>query len=143
MKRAGFFLLTLLAGAVHLEAREPYEAKPAVIVPGGLIMFISSQGPLSYEAINRRDLPKDAVDTGPVETSGCQYSLSIPLSLSVSGTSISGAAGNGTFRKALERLHTSQPDVRGIYDVKIDLHHTRVLGIFGRLCTEINARGFK
>jgi len=131
----------LLAGA--LPVRGDYQVRPALIVPGGLVLFYNSEGPLSYETTSRREIPSDAVDAGPVYAQSCQYALTIPLSLSLSATSIAGAAGNGSYKKAMQEINGQHPQLRGLYEVIVDLHQTSVLGIFSRLCTEIHARGYQ
>jgi hypothetical protein len=135
----------LLALSTLAQAREAYEARPGLLYPGGLVLFLNSQAPMSYESYSRGELPTDAVLLGEVTGQGCQYGISLPLSL-LSGTraaSLSGAAGNGGYKKAIHGIHAQYPQLRGLYDVKIDLHATIVLGIFSRLCTEIDARGFR
>jgi hypothetical protein len=142
MKRAILLgAVWLLAGA--FPAQGDYASRPALIVPGGMVLFYNSQGPLSYVALTRRELPAEAVDAGPVYAQSCQYALTVPLSLSLSATSLSGAAGNGGFNKAIGELRRERADVRGLYDVMVDLHRTSVLGTFSRLCTEIHARGYR
>ena len=126
-------------------AQDTYEADPGMIYPGGvLIIFSSSQGPLSYEMPSRRELPAGAQDAGEVSGKSCQYGLSSPLGSPLArAPSVSGAEGNGGFDKTLRGIKEQHPDLRGIYDAKVDLHTTSILGIFCRLCTEINARSFR
>jgi hypothetical protein len=143
MKRGAWLLVIGLLGCGSVQAREEYEAKPGLLVPSGLITFVHSQGPLSYASLTRRELPPDAVNAGPVSAQSCQYALSVPLSLSLSATSVSGAAGNGGYDKALRNLSKTRPELRGLYDVIVDLHRTSVLGVFSRLCTEIHARAYQ
>jgi hypothetical protein len=134
-------LLTLAAGAA--QARTAGDVRPALIPPGGLPVFFSSSGPLSYNGLTRSEIPKDAVPIGPVTGDSCQYSLAVPITANVRGTSISGAVGNGTFNKILARMQQEHAELRGIYDAKVDLHSISILGIFGKLCTEITAVGYK
>jgi hypothetical protein len=142
MNRSVLLGMTLiLAGA--LPVRGDYQARPALIVPGGMVLFYNSEGPLSYESMSHRELPSDAVDAGPVYMQSCQFSLTVPLSYSLSATSFSGAAGNGSYNKAMRELRDKNPKLRGLYDVMVDLHQTSVLGIFSRLCTEIHARSYQ
>src|SRR5689334_10053086 len=108
-------------------SRETYEAKPALEMPGGLILFYQSEGPLSYESLLRREVPPGVTEAGPVATESCQYGLAVPLSLSPSRISISAAAGNGGFEKALQRLREKHPDLLGVHDVMVDMHTTSVL----------------
>ena len=146
MRRIIFAAILLSLSAAVAECAEEYEAVPGLIIPGGFTVFFNSQGPLSYETLSPGEIPRDAVDVGKVKCTSCQHGLSFPIttpSLSSRGTNISGAQGNGSFQKALENLKLARPDVRGIYDVKVDYHKISVLGIYKRLCTEVTARGYK
>ncbi len=108
-------------------------------------MFFNSKGPLSFQTLTGSEIPKDAVDAGTVKCTSCQHGVSIPVPGLGNGrsTNLSGAGGNGGFDKALANLKKDKPDLRGIYDVKIDMHQVSILGIYRRLCTEVSARGFK
>lgn len=146
--RSAFLLLAALAcfgliSSVVAQDTDQSTASPDVIPPSGLTLYYNTQGPLSFVSMTPGDLPPNAIPIGEVETYDCQYKLSIPLSLSLRATSVSGVQGNGSFRKAMEGLHRNHPELAGIYDVKVDLHVTSVLGVFQRLCTEISARGYK
>lgn len=129
-------------GAAAGAQEEGADAFPGLLPPGGLVLFYNSSGPLSFVTATRRELPKGAVLLGEVRGRSCQYGISIPLGLSPNATSLSGAAGNGGFKKALEDIQKKDPEVIGIYDVKEDLHLTSILGIFRRLCTEVTAGAF-
>lgn len=124
---------------------ESYDARPSFVRPGGIILFFNSKAPLSFETPTRREIPPDAQDIGTVKCKTCQHGVSIPL-FGANGSrssSLSGGAGDGGFEKTLKKLQGERPELRGIYDVKVDLQHTSILGIYRRLCTEVTARGFK
>jgi hypothetical protein len=61
----------------------------------------------------------------------------------IRGTSVSGAAGDGGYRKALAAALNSGPGLAGIYDVKVDVHVISILGIYRKTCVEIVGRGFR
>lgn len=137
-------LLAVLCGTpARAQNEEGEEASPSLVRPGGLLLFYDSQGPLSFVAATRRELPPGAADAGEVRASACQHGLSIPLSLSWRAASVSGAAGRGGFEKALARLHAATPGLVGIYDVRVDSRVTTVLGLWRRVCAEVTARGFR
>ncbi len=135
----------LLAAALTApaSAQEDEEAGPSLVSVGGFLLFYDSQGPLSFAAATRRELPSGVSDIGEVRAAACQYGISIPLSLSLRANSISGAGGRGGFQKALARLKVERPELRGVYDVRVDARLTSVLRVWRRLCTEVTARGFK
>jgi hypothetical protein len=141
-RRLRLLLLIGLAGA-SAQARQSDGLRPGLIKPGGLPVFFSSQGPLAYTSLTASEIPKNAVPIGHVRGQRCQYSMSVPITASVRSGSISGAVGNGTYAKILQDMARSHPGLQGIYDVKVDLHYSSILGVFGRLCTEINAEGFR
>ena len=143
MIRRGLLLLFIGFLAADVGAHQSGELKPGLITPGGLPLFFSSQGPLAYTSLTASVIPKDAVPIGTVTGQRCQFSLSVPITASVRSTSFSGAVGNGTYAKILEDLARDHPGLLGLYDVKVDLHFTGILGIFGRLCTEITAEGYR
>ena len=125
---------------------EDADARPALIRPGGIVLFMNARAPLSFETLSQNQIPVDAVDAGIVTCQSCQHGVSVPVTPPTGtsrGTSVSGAGGNCGFERALANLKKIRPDVRGIYDVKIDYHRISVLGIYRRLCIEITARGFK
>lgn len=119
------------------------EASPGIISVGGIVLFYNSSGPLSFVSMTVGELPKGAVPTGTVQGRTCQYGISIPIEAALRPTSLSGAAGNGGYRKTLEAMRREHPELSGIFDVKVDLHILSVLGIYKRQCTEILARGFR
>ena len=80
---------------------------------------------------------------GPVTGHSCQFSLSVPITASVRSSSFSGAIGNGTYNKILRTIAADHPGLLGIYNVKTDLHYISVLGVFGKLCTEVTAEGYR
>jgi hypothetical protein len=129
--------------AATAQARDSGDLRPGLIKPGGLPVFFSSEGPLAYSSLTRDDLSPDAVPIGPVFGRSCQFSLAVPISASFRATSISGAVGNGTYGKILKQMERDHPGLQGIYDVKVDLQYISILGIFGKLCTEINAQGYR
>jgi hypothetical protein len=138
----GLLLLACLLGAAPARADE-YDARPGLMPAGGILIFYDSQGPLSAASMSPKEVPADAQRIADVKGRSCQYGLSVPLSLSLRATSLSGVAGNGGYKKALERMKKDYPGLKGIYDAKVDLHTISVLGIFRMTCTEILARGFK
>lgn len=119
-------------------------ARPALIPTGGIVLFRQSAGPLSFEAPTPRDLPPGARSLpGEARGRACQYAINVPLGNPLRPGSISGAGGDGGYRRALEDLRRARPDLAGVYDVKADLHVTSVLGVFRRLCVEVTGRGFQ
>jgi len=147
-----FLFLSSLAGAqvynfLRAEKDEWESDNGLMAPPGSIILFYDSLGPLSFVTMSPRDLPGDAVQIGEVYARTCQYGIGIPLipptSPTSSGTSISGVKGNGSYQRTVLKLKTRYPELRGIFDVRVDDQTTSVLAIFRRLCTEITARGFK
>ena len=125
---------------------EESDARPGLLRTGGFMIFMNSRAPLSYETLSANQLPQDAADVGPVTCKSCQHGVSIPISPpsgTSRGNSISGSGGNGGFEKALANLKKARPEIRGIYDVKVDYHRVSILGIYRRQCVEVAARGFK
>jgi hypothetical protein len=138
--RRGLLLLGLLLSAGSLCARETYQARPSLIPPGSLVLFYFSKGPLSSNPSTRKDLPPDAVLGEQVFGKTCQYGLSVPLSLSLRSSSLSGAIGDGGYRKTIEKMKKDHPELLGLFDVKVDLHITSILGFYRRLCTEVTGQ---
>src|ERR1700687_4758698 len=120
--RAGVFSVLLLFAAAAAQARAGGDVRPALIPPGGLPLFFSSSGPLSYNCLTFSEIPKDAVPIGQVTGRSCQYSLAVPLSATLRGTSISGAVGNGTFTKIIERMEQEHTGLCGGLDIQMGLH---------------------
>ncbi|MBI4060763.1 MAG: hypothetical protein HY403_04970 [Elusimicrobia bacterium] len=136
-------LLGALAPAVRARGENDEDvASPGLIPAGSFMLFYKTQGPLSFVAMTPKDRPKGARELGTVKGVSCQHGLSIPISADVRGTSITGAYGNGSFVKAIERIKKEKPEVVGIYDVRTDLRIFSLLGIYRRLCTEVTARAF-
>ena len=145
MRRA-FFLLFILAVSPAFADWDEADARPGILKPGGWVIFMNSRAPLSFETLSPNQIPKDAVDAGIVFCKSCQHGASVPISVpsgTSRGTSISGAGGNGGFERALANLKQEHPELRGIYDVKVDYQRLSILGIYRKLCVEITARGFK
>ena len=147
MKTCFFTAVILLIGALPAFAEDPsYEADYGLIAPGGFfVLFYNSQGPLSYTTQTLKDLPKGATLLGEVKSSDCQHQVSIPIFTGFSQqVSISGALGNGSFKKAMTNIKRDYPQVDGIFDVKIDINELYLFfGIYNWECTEIVARGFR
>ena len=120
-----------------------WESKPGMLRLSGMVLFFGGQGPLSYQLPAAGSAPQGAVPAGEVFGSACQHGLSVPLSLAPRSTRLSGGAGKGGYEKALADIRSRHPDLRGIYDAKVDDHRVSILGVYQRLCTEITARGFK
>lgn len=141
--RAAVLLALALALPSAARSQDYAAASPGLIRPGGFLLFYDSQGALSFVSATRSELPPDAVDAGTVTASACQHGLSVPLSLSLRANSVSAAAGRGGYEKALSRLKDARPELRGVYDVKVDTRVTAVLRIWRRMCIEVTARGFR
>jgi hypothetical protein len=138
-------LLGALAWVLTIEVKgqESYEASPGLLLLGGFVVFFDAQGPLSYPTLTAAEVPNDAISLGSVTGRGCQYGLSIPIVGASSLTRVSGGVGRGGFQKAIGDIRQRHPELRGIYDVKVDSHLLSVLTVFSRRCVEISARGFK
>jgi hypothetical protein len=140
------FLTCLVVALVAPQAatgQSGYEASSGVIRPGGFVLFLRASGPLSYATLTPGDLPRDALWLGPVSGRGCQFAIATPM-INIAGIPrLSAGAGGGGFDKALQHIREQYPDLKGIYDVKIDVHMVGVLTVFQRLCTEITAQGFR
>ncbi len=123
---------------------EGYLARPALLNPGGFMIYMNSEAPLSFLTMTPKEIPAGAeILPGDVKGRSCQHGLSIPLGSPLKSQKISGAKGKGGYEKALKDLHKNHPGIRGIFDVKIDTHVLSILGIYKRTCTEIFARAFK
>jgi hypothetical protein len=117
-------------------------AVPGLIPSGSLMLFYNSEGPLSFVAMTPKDKPAGAPELGLVKGVSCQHGLSIPLSVDIRGTSITGAVGDGGFAKAIAQIRKDRPEAVGIYDVRTDMRVFSILGIYRKLCTEVVARAF-
>ena len=138
------WLLAVLALCAPLSAQEDgTSAAPGLAKPGGLLILWASQGPLSYMTLTPGELPSGAVDAGEVKGDSCQHGLSVPVTANFRGTTISGAGGDGGYRKALAAALKARPGLDGIYDVKVDVHLVSILGVYRRTCVEIVGRGFR
>ncbi len=136
----------LLAALLAVPARAQEDgtsASPSLIRPGGMTVFYNSEGPMSFVTPTPKDLPPGARDAGEVKGRTCQHGVSIPVTASFRPTTVSGAAGDGGYRKTLAAILKDRPDLAGIYDVKVDMHNLSILGFYRRLCTEVLARGFR
>lgn len=120
-----------------------WESRPGMLRLGGLVLFFGGRGPLSYQLPAAGSAPEGAIPAGTVSGSSCQHGLSVPIALTPRSARLSAGRGYGGYEKALSDLMSRRPDLRGIYDAKVDDHHVSILGIYRRLCTEITARGFK
>ena len=121
-----------------------YEANSGLIFVGTLVVYYDSEGPLSYQTITPWELPKDGIPIGEVMGDSCQHGLSIPIPYSgTDRVSLSGAAGDGSYRKALREIARKHPDIYGLYDVKVDIERLSILTIYSRNCTIVVAQGFK
>lgn len=122
-----------------------WEARTGLIFAGAFMLFYDSEGPLSYKSLTPWELPNDAVLVGEVAGESCQHGVSIPIIFSATDRiRVSGAKGDGSFKKALKDLHVRHPDVAGLYDVKVDVRRISVLaGIYIRDCTGVVALGFR
>ncbi len=136
-------LAALLAASGIWAQEEGTSAHPNILMPGGLFLLHFSEAPLSFMTLTPGELPAGAVDIGEVRGQACQHGLSLPISLSLRGTSVSGAAGNGGYRKALEAIRKTKPELAGVYDVKVDVHTIGIFGFYRRTCIEILGRGFR
>ena len=141
--RAAAILAVFLSFPAAARETPSYEADSDFLNPGGIVLYYDTEGPLSFRSLTPRELPGDALRLGAVRGKGCQHGLSIPLSSALLSTRISGAAGRGGTRKALAKIRAAHPDLRGLYDVKIDVHSTSVLGIYRRQCVEIDAFAYR
>ncbi|HUJ79747.1 MAG TPA: hypothetical protein VLY45_05465 [Nitrospiria bacterium] len=144
--KIGFFTVCLLVVIFRSPASagdSSYEASIGLIQPNGFVIYYDSQGPLSYRTLTLKDLPAGFSLLGEVRASDCQHAVSIPLNLIFrEGVTVSGAQGDGGFKKAMATLRRKYPHLDGMFDVKIDVQELIILGLYTRQCTEIVARGF-
>jgi hypothetical protein len=143
IKMPAVILVCLLV--VSACAQKPsYRASSDLIFVGALMVFYDSEAPLSYQTLTTQEMPKDAILLGEVEGDSCQQGLSIPIFFSPTNwVSVSGAKGNGSFKKALLDIREQHPDLTGLYDVKVDIHRKSYLTIYRKECTIVIAQGFK
>lgn len=140
---AAFLALGLAAAPGAHAEEEGDDAAPGLVRVGGLLLFYDSQGPLSFASATRSEIPSDSADAGEVTATACQHGLSIPTGLSMRSTNVSAAAGRGGYAKAVESLRKERPELRGIYDLKVDVRVTSIFRIWRRMCVQLTARGFK
>ena len=146
MKKSLTILITFLLSTTAWAQNLQYEADPGLIPLGftDLIVFYDSEGPLSYQTMTHRDVPDDAILLGEVLGESCQRGLRIPIFfLLPTNFRVSGAMGNGSYKKALLDIKEKHPDLDGLYDVKVDIHIWSILTVYIRDCTNVVARGFK
>ncbi|HAM34870.1 MAG TPA: hypothetical protein DEB40_04705 [Elusimicrobia bacterium] len=136
-------LASLAAARIAAGQEESSVASPGLIQPGGMMIFYASEGPLSFVTPTPGELPAGALDAGEVRDRRCQHGLSIPIAAQLRPTTVSGAAGDGGYRRILEEILKKRPELAGIYDVKVDLRVLSILGFYRRTCTLILARGFR
>ena len=139
-----WLLATLLLSCGPSAAQEDgSSANPGLIQPGGMMIFYASEGPLSFITLTPGELPPGARDAGEVKGRTCQHGVSIPITASIRPTTVSGAAGEGGYRKTVAEILRLHQGPAGIYDVKVDVQVLSILGFYRRLCTEITARGYR
>lgn len=135
--------ILLMSGSIALAESASYEAQFGLITVSGFIVFYSTQGPLSYHTMTLKDLPDDATLSGEVTGKSCQHGISIPIFMDITRSiTLSGAKGDGGFKKAIVSIHRDHPRLDGLFDIKVDTHQLSILGIYKRQCTEVSARGF-
>jgi hypothetical protein len=117
-------------------------ADPDLIAPSGLVIFYDSAGPMSFVAMTPKDVPADARKIREVKGVACQYGLALPTALSINATNVSAYYGDGSYAKALREIKKKNPEVAGIYDVRVDLHVFSIFSFYHKECTEVTARAF-
>ncbi|MDE2491425.1 MAG: hypothetical protein KGM24_11285 [Elusimicrobia bacterium] len=137
-------LLLLLAGpAAAIGEGGESGASPDMISTSWLFLFYDTTGPMSFPTMTPKDVPPGARRLGFVSGRSCQRGLSIPISFSLNSTSVSGAYGNGGYRKALADLRRKHPEAAGLYDVTTDVQVFSLLnGLYRSLCTIVTGRAF-
>jgi hypothetical protein len=144
MTKMGALLLSGLLCTTACSQGPAYRANSGLIFVGTFMVYYDSEGPLSYQTITPWELPKDGIPIGEVMGDSCQHGLSIPIIYSASDrVSVSGAVGDGSYRKALRDILRKHPDLYGLYDVKVDIQRLSILTIYSRNCTIVVAQGFK
>ena len=137
-------LLGSLLATTSCSGGPAYEANSGLIFVGTFVVYYDSEGPLSYQTITPWELPKDGIPIGEVMGDSCQHGLSLPIIYSATDrVSVSGAVGDGSYRKALRDILRKHPDLYGLYDVKVDIQRLSILTIYSRSCTIVVAQGFK
>jgi hypothetical protein len=131
----------LLPAAANAQEEGAGDGLPMRLRMGGFNVYSDTKAPMSLVTYPGR--PPGVDDIGEVRGRRCQYGLSIPLALNFRPTSISGAKGDGSYDKTLAQMKKDRPELAGLYDVKVDLQITSILGIFRRLCVLVSGRGFR
>ncbi len=140
---AALLLAALACGAARAQ-EQGSRARPAPLIMGGLNLFSAVEGPMSFEAATPADVPKGAeLLPGRLDARACQHGVSVPLTASFRATSVSAAAGNGGYKKALASLRAAHPEAKGFFDVISDIRTLIVLGIYKRTCVEVSARAWR
>ena len=137
-------LLSLFLAAAPAKAQDEgdgTQSMPGLISVGGYLLYYNVDGPLAL--VSATSKPKGSADLGEVIGRSCQHGLSIPISASIQSQTISGAGGDGSYRKTLVEMKRAHPDLAGIYDVKVDVAQMTILGVYHRFCTIVTARGYK
>ena len=143
MIKISVLLLSALLCTTACSGGPAYQANSGLIFVGTLVVYYDSEGPLSYQTITPWELPKDRILIGEVMGDSCQHGLSIPIIYSPTDrVSLSGAVGDGSYRKALRDIQQKHPDIYGLYDVKVDIGRLSILTIYSRSCTIVVAQGF-
>lgn len=137
-------LAALLFCAPRASAMDEDEAvaRSGLLRMGGFNLGTVADAPLGLLGAVGSELPKGAVRLGELKGRACQYGVGVPYSLNFLST-VNGVGGKGSFEKALAEIKKKQPDAEGLYDLKVDVHITGVLGIFRRQCLELTGRGWK
>ena len=133
-------LLAALLWALPADAQEGSEANPGLIQAGGGLLFYSTEGPLSFTTMTRREAPAGTVPSGEVRGRSCQHALTIPTGRA---GNLSGAVGKGGYEKAVQDILSRDPALVGIYDVKVDVQILSILFIYRRMCVEVTATGLR
>lgn len=134
-------LLLAAAPACALDEDEAV-ARSGLLRMGGFNLGTIADAPLGLLGAVGSEIPKNAARLGELRGRACQYGVGVPYSLNFLST-INGVGGKGSFEKAIADIKKKQPDVEGLYDLKVDVHITGVLGIFRRQCIELSGRGWK
>ncbi len=115
---------------------------PQMQPASGLVLFYDSTGPMSFLSMTPKDVPPDARIIPEVRGVSCQRGLSVPIAASINATDVSGVYGDGSYAKALLQIQKANPEVAGIYDVRVDLEVFSILGLYKSTCTIVTARAF-
>jgi len=113
-----------------------------MIAPSGLVVYYDSSGPLSFVSMTPKDVPDGARKIPRVKGVACQRGIAAPSLLVGSTLDLSAYYGDGSYAKALRQIKKDNPEISGIYDVRVDLHMFSILGVYHSQCTEVTARAF-